>query len=82
MKEIVVTEMTTAASSCMWIAKQCDPGHAVHANKMEHRRNNPTAEYIFWANAVINAILEEIGRAIVFRNCLDWEKILVTIGDC
>ena len=43
----------------------------------------PTAEDIFWANAVMEEILDELDRAIVFRRCFEWDdKILVTIGDC
>ena len=57
--------------SCSWIARRCDPGHSVHASKMQQRQRNPTAEDIAWANAVAKEMSVEPDRAIVLRKCLE-----------
>ena len=81
MKELVVAGMMSTAGSCSWIARQCDPGHSVHASMMQQKQRDPTAEDVEWTNEVAMEMASGRDRAIVFHKCFDWNRtILLIVG--
>ena len=63
--------MMSIVGSCSWIARQCDPGHSVHASMMQQKQRDPTAEDVEWATEVAMEMAGEPDRAIVFHKCFD-----------